>query len=709
MAGKINFVIAFHLHQPVGNFESVFQKATVDSYRPLLEALSEHPSIPFGLHVSGPVWEFWEKEHSDMFPVIDKMVQSGQCELLGGGFYEPILCVIPRNDAVGQLKMMEEYIERKFGVVPRGIWLTERIWEPHLPGLLCEAGIKYLAVDDYHLKSVGIVEAELLRYFITEDNGDCIAIFPISEILRYTMPFAPVEKTIEYLKYIASDECDRLIVFADDGEKFGLWPGTHQWVWGERWMEKFLTAIEQNRDWINLISFSEALEKLQPGGRIYMPTGSYFEMNEWTLPARLSFEFHKWVKELKQMNELERLRPFVKGGFWRNFLAKYSEANWMHKRMLWLSRQITERKRRLKNSLSAAKMALYKSQCNCAYWHGIFGGLYLPHLRTGVWRNILEAENIIESKSPTRPFLSEDIDCDGRDEVRISNGETVLWIAPHRGAEICEISFLPTKTNLTDVLARHREGYHRILLESPETVEETEHASIHDRVSSKEEGLEKILHYDRYPKRFAQEHFLLTYVGRDDFERLDYQELGNFIDGQYEIVSSRKLRGSTEILFSRDGAIVFEGRNFPITVRKKISLCGPGSRILTNYEIENHSDWLEFFFAVETNFSLMSRDNPHCYFLFPHETLMRIHPGDRQTFFKVDGYELIDEERGFRISCRCFSDSVWMFPVETVSNSEEGFERVYQGTSLIHLFRFNLSKGERYSTEIMWKIEQLLE
>ncbi len=706
--GRVNFVIGFHIHQPVGNFDSVFEYATKTSYLPLIEAMHRHPEIPFALHISGPVWEYWENRHTKIFELISEMVSRGQCELLGGGFYEPILAVIPPDDARGQLRMMNDYLFEKFGVIPSGIWLTERIWEPHLPSLLASAGVKFLAVDDYHLKAVGVEGEKLFGYFVTEDVGNKIFVFPISEVLRYTMPFAPVEKTIDYLRSVSDDFGTKLVVFADDGEKFGLWPGTKKWVWDQGWMEKFLTELEKNSDWINFLTFSEALEKLSPAGRVYMPTGSYFEMSEWTLPPDLSYEFHKFVEKLKQSGEFEKLRPFIKGGFWRNFLAKYHESNWMHKRMLWISGQIKSRRRRFVKNRKAATTALYRAQCNCAYWHGVFGGLYLPHLREGVWTNLVEAEALLEGEAPTRPITITDIDADGNDEIRLGNRELALWIAPSRGGSIEEISFFPAKTNLINTLARHREGYHKLLWEARHSEgEDEDHSSIHDRIVAKEKGLEKILHYDWHPRRFAQEHFLLTFVSDEDFSTGNYVELGDFTDREYHLVQRRSVRGEASVVLKREGALYHEGRRFPLTVTKTIRLQGPGNHIFVLYEIENQSDWREFMFAVETNFSLLSRDDPKRYFQFPHDTLNIVHPGDRMIFADVDGYELVDEVRKFRVSFRGKSDFVWLFPVETVSNSEGGFERVYQETAVVHIFRFYLNPGEKFTAELMWKIESL--
>ena len=67
--------------------------------------------------------------------------------------------------------MANEFIKEKFGFAPRGLWLTERIWEPHLPKVLARTGIDYVMVDDHHFLSAGIAPEKLLGYYVTEEEG----------------------------------------------------------------------------------------------------------------------------------------------------------------------------------------------------------------------------------------------------------------------------------------------------------------------------------------------------------------------------------------------------------------------------------------------------------------------------------------------------------------------------------------------------------
>jgi len=209
-----------------------------------------------------------------------------------------------------------------------------------LPSHLAAANIQYTLVDDSHFKTAGLPEQDIYGYYLTEDTGNVISIFPISEKLRYTIPFQEPEVTIDYLRSIAAEDENRLIVFADDGEKFGVWPGTHEHCYGHGWLDRFFNALETHADWIELVHFSEASQQLLPLGNVYLPTASYREMMEWALPAKAIERYEDFEHQLKNNGLFDKYKVFVRGGFWRNFLAKYPESNNLHKKSLWVSEKV---------------------------------------------------------------------------------------------------------------------------------------------------------------------------------------------------------------------------------------------------------------------------------------------------------------------------------------------------------------------------------
>ncbi len=145
MAPRISLALALHNHQPVGNFGWVFAEVFERAYEPMIAALERHPGVRLSLHYTGPLLDWLVAERRDAIERLRALVERGQVEILGGGFYEPVLASLPERDRVGQLVRMGDELERRFGQRPRGAWLAERVWEPDLPTSLVAGRLR---VDD---------------------------------------------------------------------------------------------------------------------------------------------------------------------------------------------------------------------------------------------------------------------------------------------------------------------------------------------------------------------------------------------------------------------------------------------------------------------------------------------------------------------------------------------------------------------------------
>ena len=185
MNKKINLIFGVHNHQPVGNFDGVFEESYEKAYKPFIEIISQFPEIKITYHISGSLLKWLINKKPEFIEKLRNMVKIGQIEIIAGGFYEPILPIIPDRDKTYQIKTYIEFLNKTFNVSPTGFWLAERVWEPHLAKFIGEAGCRYTVVDDYHFKSAGLSEDELYGYFLTEEQNISMNVFPISEKLRY--------------------------------------------------------------------------------------------------------------------------------------------------------------------------------------------------------------------------------------------------------------------------------------------------------------------------------------------------------------------------------------------------------------------------------------------------------------------------------------------------------------------------------------------
>ncbi len=583
-------LIMIHNHQPIGNFKDVILKAFYNSYIPFLEKILKYKNINIALHTSGILFEFMEENNiKDYEDLIKELLKENRIELISGTFYEAVLPLIPEEDKINQIKKMNNYLSDKFNFIPKGMWLTERIWEPDLPKYIKRSNIDYTLIDDNAFRKIGFDDKDLNHYYITEDEGFTLNIFPIQKKLRYLIPFKDVNEVLSYIR--SFDDNSNIFTYGDDGEKFGLWPGTYDYVYKNGYLDKFLSNLNQCED-IKTMKFIDILNKFPPRDRVYFNVSSYEEMEEWS------------------------------NGNFRNFLSKYNESNKMHKRMLFFRNNINVENKETYNHL-------LKSQCNDAYWHGIFGGLYLPHLREAIYEEILNGENSLNKRDF---FKIEDFDKDGFSEI-IFIGENFNLFLHQKGARVIEIDRIKDKKNLSNVITRYKESYHNKLLEEidKKIVDDNEIKTIHNSFIIKDRNVVSYLKFDKYFK----ENFLIHFLHNLDNLKNSIPISEKF---DYKILSSNKVEFYTNEI------------NVTYEIDKKVKY---------NLRVPNKTDYL----AVEMNL------------YFPEDRLkieknsIIFNIDDKEMYIKTENsYEILDEK------------------IFTISSSESGIEKIYQGTTLFFIF-----------------------
>ncbi|RLB58824.1 MAG: alpha-amylase [Deltaproteobacteria bacterium] len=723
----VQLIMAIHNHQPVGNFDSVFAQACERCYRPLLQALEHHPGVELAMHFSGPLLEWLEDNQPDLIDQLGRLHERNRVEMLGGGFYEPMLSVLPRDDALGQLEMMRQYLERRFGAKARGIWLTERVWEPELASLLAEAGVDYTLVDDTHFFYAGMEPRRLTGYYVTEKAGQTLAIFPIDKGLRYAIPFRPAGELVAELER-ADDGREETcgLVYGDDGEKFGIWPGTHEWVFGQGWLDDFLTRLEQSR--VETVPPGRFLDRQRTSGLIYLPTASYEEMLTWALPAEAIARLQQLQAELERQGLLEQARPFLRGGLWQNFMVKYPEANHLHKKMLHASGKLAEALAADEldpesPQLQQARRLLYRGQCNCAYWHGLFGGLYLPHLRDAIYRNLIAAEDEIDrlqqGEEDWISFEEEDFDGDRADEILVENRWLNVYVDPSRGGCLTEIDHRPTRFCLSNTLTRRIEGYHREILEASGEQhqpagdqDEAPPASIHDRVRLIDPGLGERLVADNCWRRSFLDRFPAPDTTLEQLYQGTYREEGDFLDAPYHLEqASIDEDGDCDfiMLMTRAGCIERDGRRWQLLLEKRLVVAADRADLRVEYRLRNTSNEpLSLCFAPELNLTLLAGDSPDRLYEFagligPGPRMRSMGELDQATWFA-----LVDHSQHLRVRLEFDPPAtVWRHPVETVSQSETGFELLYQGSAILPCWRLQLVANQTHVVSVRLQLQTI--
>lgn len=703
---KIYLSLVLHNHQPVGNFDFVIEDAYHKAYEPMLAALERHPGVRLAMHYSGPLRDWLKAHKPDFLKRVRTLVGRRQIEILTGAYYEPILVTLPDTDKAGQIAKMTQSIQSDFGAEPIGGWLAERVWELQLPKVLRQAGVEYTVVDDTHFKYAGYTDDDLFGYYVTEEQGFTLNIFGTSNHLRLNTPWTPAAQIIDWLRQHAGRPAQlggppRVAVMGDDGEKFGLWPTTFDHCWTGGWVDEFFAALEENADWLTTCPPGDILRTLPPLGRIYLPAASYDEMTEWSLPAAQAHELKTLKQQLRAEKRDDVLR-YIKGGIWRSFLVKYPEVNTLHKRMLYTSEHVHHIKKPA--ARSAALDHLWAGQCSCPYWHGVFGGVYLFHIREANFAHLIEAQTMADRLSHSAAEWLEvkslDFDCDGRDEAVVSTDSQWLLIDAPRGGALIEWDWRARGRNVINTLTRWREGYHQDLIDAAArnavavVGRSGKLESLHNApVRAKEPGLEKKLIVDWYRRASLIDHIFAADETLDRFYRCQLKELGDFVNQPYQLKTSRSARRVT-LALEREGGVWLDSVRHPLHIEKKI-VVEPGQPNLTVlYTLTNLAEEsLAVRFGVETNWGLSGGDAAEgAYILYAGGVLHRLNaieavPAAREVAVVI--------ERLGRALLRVSEPAHWwQFPLETISLSEAGFERGYQGTTLMAHWPLQLAPGE---------------
>ena len=649
MADKTTLALVIHFHQPVGNLDSVVRNATDRCYRPFLDVLDSFPEVRMTLHYSGCLLEWLEANEPEIPRMLRDMSERGQIELMTGGFYEPVLAALPARDQVGQIEMLSKHLRDEYLAEPRGLWLTERVWEQDVVSSIVETGVRYTVLDDTMFHAVGITDEQLTGPFVTEHDGRPLLVYAGDRLLRYLIPYKRVQRVFDHLR---SGEPGRLFVYGDDGEKFGEWPDTYERVYEKKWLASFFEELMANDEWLELTTLGEHSETVVPKGRVYLPSSSYDEMMTWALPSDARLTLGKARRDL-QKDDHDGLLPFVRGAPWRSFLAKYPEVNHLQKRMLHVSAELAS-----SDPTDDATKELYRSQCNCAYWHGAFGGIYLSFMRGALWHHLLRAEGMLASHDGGPSVEAIDLDADTLDEVLITAPWGAAVVSPHRGGTLIELDDWRTGANVLAVAARHREAYH-IEDENPVGESDDDDEDEMQASAARAEIDRGSLTFDEHPRGGLVDH-------------LD----GDRITEPFEFEVDQG--GRLHMWLERDG----------LKIEKDLT---PSSEeLLTTYRITNVSSkksaWI---FASEASVMplVLGRDVKE-EVVETSETSWSVGHPEAEVTIAVD----------VSVPAKITFD-----PIDTASATLEGLQTMHQGTSVTMEWSLKLERDDVFELELRWR------
>lgn len=636
----VNFLFALHFHQPHGQLKWVSERIFENSYKMLLEVFKKYSDLKFTVHISGPLLLYLRDNHQDWLEEMLKLGDLGTLEFMGGTISEAILPLVPGSDRIEQIVRYFELFEEISGVKPRGFWLPERAWEPWLPQVLASAGVEYTLVDDAVLVKTGYPR-ELSQYsWIVEDGGLAVKVLFIDEKIRYILPWEKPQVVVDYLASRRGDP-SAVVVWGSDAEKFGEWMSSDA---SRAWLEEFLEKLRHDER-IRLVHPSEYLREHGVRGYLYLDSGSYDKMMEWSR------------------------------GFIRNFLYKYAESKNMYHKALWVKRKLE----RAYRSQREIPLDYYLAQCNDAYWHGLFGGIYLAHLRQAIYESLIktetEAEKLLGYYAEERvKKIIIDFDLDGRDELLVETPTVNLYIKPSDGGTLFEFDVKKKgfEHNVQDTMTRYHEPY-----------------------------LPPEFKPDWYRRVSWRVHVWGVETTREDWVfNTPYRDMSDLALTTHRVVFSEEPR--VFHLRATGGVYYYGVKACNVLVEKTVRVEERGYRVI--YTVRNLGEStlrgkLGFEYHVAWKIDRLT---------------------EREVYYSVNGRRLLVTEpytgRGSTVIIdsgvypgivlkASRSTDLWVSRISSYSRTEKGFKEIPQGLGVMFTESVELNKGDEYKLEVEHYVE----
>ena len=414
---KLNLILGAHAHIPYGAAEPEFAAVYANVLKPFISNLYKYPHIPAALHYSGVLLNWVERAHSELFMLIEDMVTRKQVELLGGGFYEPLLPLIPLQDKIGQIELLTTYLRRQFGKRPQGCWIPAMAWEQNLVGPLASCGMNYTFLSERQFSLAGFRADDLFAPCLCEDQGKLIAVFPVLSSVETALAGKSAAGVFEDIKKRSPAGGDCVVsIFPQDIFRLEGETPNHAW-------NRFFEELSLAASFVECVNPGKALK-------------GFKSLRKASFPDSIGKAAGK---------DGDDLPP-------RRFLIEHPEANGIYAKMIFtnvLINQLRGDKARKQN----AREELWKAQGSGLFCATSGQGLYRHTLRKAAYSSLLEAERISREKSKFSPsLLPFDFDLDGAPEYLFQDTRLNCYVQT-QGAGIFELDYIPKTWNYLDTSA----------------------------------------------------------------------------------------------------------------------------------------------------------------------------------------------------------------------------------------------------------------
>jgi len=421
---KMQFLFGFCFSPPIHSTEEELEAYYASAVKPFVTVAYRFPDVPLTLFFSGPLLEWLQDKHSEYLTVLTEMIKRKQVEVLGGGYYSPLLPLIPPTDRLGQIEELTTLVRKLLGRRPRGLWLTKGVWDPALVVHLTGSGMEYTFLEEGDFRRVGLSQQQVGLPRLTEHQGRLLTVFPYHQELAAKVQEGNFEPFVSLVPSRRRKDRQLLSLFLSvdepaDGAFFTRVEGG---------LEAFLQLVRSFYPEIEAVTASGFLKKNQQAlERSYFSGTTFDELCRRTgLPPRASSGSQSW----------------------KQFLAHDEAANQLYNKMVYVHLLVSSL-RGDKYKKKSAYDDLWKAQ----NWWGFLGGGSEGALalhRQKSFAALLNAEALLRDRTRFQASLtSQDFDLDGVKEYLFQGLSYNLYVDAV-GGQVFEWDFLDRPWNYID-------------------------------------------------------------------------------------------------------------------------------------------------------------------------------------------------------------------------------------------------------------------
>ena len=429
---QISLVLGSHAHVPYGAEPGEFENVYINHVRPFVSNLFKFPNIQATLHYSGVLLHWLERSHPGLIMSIEEMVTRKQVEMLGGGFYEPMLPIISVQDKIGQIELMTTYLRKQFGKRPQGCWIPSFAWEQNLVSPLSACGMGFTFLSE---RQFGMAGCNSIGPCICEDQGKIITVFPVLHFLESAL----AEKSIDsLLESLVGKTPSQNVIVSIFPEKINVAKGESV---DDAWCH-FFEGISRCDNFVETISPGKLYKTLRGLPKVYFPDSTASE---------------------------DCISP-------RRFIVSHPEALRIYSKMIFTNVLINQLRGDKSRKLSAHE-ELWKSQGNVLFCRTGKQGIHNRLFRNAAYSAILGAERVTREKGKFPPSLVPfDFNMDGTAEWLFRDAKINCYVQSPGGG-VYELDYVPGTWNYLDTCGG-RFAFADRLLPADASIEKLEYGAV---------------------------------------------------------------------------------------------------------------------------------------------------------------------------------------------------------------------------------------